>query len=418
MRSPAVVLLALCLCAPRGALAHDMFEGPLGISDLRNASGTAWQPDETPMNAVHRMAGDWMIMVHGLLFAGYDFQATRRGDDAVFSTNWGMVMAQRELAGGELGLRAMLSLEPATVGRGGYPLILQSGESLGGEALHDVQHPHDLFMEVAGIYRRELTDDLGFELYLAPAGEPALGPAGFPHRRSAMSDPLAPLGHHWQDATHISYGVLTGGLFTQTAKLEASWFNGREPDPNRWDFDLRTPDSYSVRLSVNPTPELSVQISGGRLHGPEKLEPGVGVTRVTASFTHDVRIGDSGNVATTFTWGENWADGHPATPAFLLETNVELDEHHTPFARVEYVRKTGHDLALPDSLENQEFDVASLTLGYVYDFDPLWGALVPGVGASTNLDVFDHGLAPAYGHDTGWGVQVFFRLTAPRLMHH
>ena len=415
MRSPAAALLLLSLCAPPGALAHDMFEGPLGITDLRNASGTAWQPDETPMNAVHRMAGDWMLMVHGLLFAGYDYQATRRGDDALFSTNWGMVMAQRELGGGELGLRAMLSLEPATVGRGGYPLILQSGESLGGQPLHDVQHPHDLFMEVAGIYRRELTDDLGVELYLAPAGEPALGPPGFPHRRSAMSDPLAPLGHHWEDATHISYGVLTGGLFTGTAKLEASWFNGREPDPNRWDFDLRTPDSYAVRLSVNPTPELSVQISGGRLHSPEKLEPGVGVTRVTASLTHDVRFGDAGNVATTFVWGENWADGQPATPAFLVETNVELDSHHTPFARVEYVRKTGHDLALPESLANRQFDIGSITLGYVYDFDPLWRALVPGVGGSLNLDVFDPGLEPAYGHRTGWGFQLFVRLTAPRM---
>jgi hypothetical protein len=391
-----------------------MFEGALGIPDSRNASGTAWQPDATPMDGVHFMRDDWMVMVHGLLFGGYDYQSTRRGGDLAFSTNWGMVMAEHELAGGELGLRAMLSLEPATVGRGGYPLLLQSGESLHGEPLHDVQHGHDLFMELAGTYRRELTDDLGCELYLAASGEPALGPAGFPHRRSAMSDPVAPLGHHWQDATHISFGVLTGGLFTRWGKLEGSWFNGRESDENRWDLDLRSPDSYAVRLTVNPTEELSLQVSGGRLNSPERLAPGVGVTRVTASVTHDMPIGEEGNVATMFVWGQNWPQGEPTTPSFLLETNVELDRHHTPFARLEWVEKTGGDLDLPQSLENQKFSIGTATLGYVYDFAPLW-SVVPGVGGALQLDVFDHGLKPFYGHNSAYGFQLFVRLHAPRM---
>ena len=45
--------------------------------------------------------------------------------------------------------------------------------------------------------------------YGAIAGEPALGPVAFPHRNSAMADPLATLGHHWMDSTHITFGVLT-----------------------------------------------------------------------------------------------------------------------------------------------------------------------------------------------------------------
>ncbi|MFI5316952.1 MAG: hypothetical protein ACHQ6T_14725 [Myxococcota bacterium] len=411
MKSLAAVLILLSTMAHAG---DSMFEGPLGISEQRSASGTAWQPDSTPMNAVHFMADDWMLMVHGLAFAGYDYQNTRRGGDQLFSTNWGMAMAERELAGGELELRGMLSLEPATVGRDGYPLLLQSGESLGGKPLHDVQHPHDLFMEVAADYRRALGDDVGFELYLAPAGEPALGPPGFPHRRSAMSDPVSPLGHHWEDATHVSFGVITGGLFTRWGKLEASWFNGREPDENRWDFDIRTPDSYSVRLALNPTPELSVQISGGHLKSPEKLEPDVELTRVTASLTHNFAFGDEGNVATTFVWGTNWPTGEPSTPAFLLETNVELDRHHTPFARLEYVRKTGQDLALPQSLADSQFGIATATLGYVYDFDEI-ASVVPGVGGAASFDVYDGGLAPFYGHTTGYGFQIFFRFSAPRM---
>ncbi len=414
MRSLAGALALSLVASGTAAADADMFSGPLGISDTRNASGTAWQPDETPMNGAHFMTDDWMFMVHGSLFAGYDYQSTQRGDDRLFAPNWGMLMAERELAGGELDLRAMLSLEPATVGRDGYPLLLQSGESLGGKPLHDVQHPHDFFMEVAALYRRALTDDLGFELYLAPSGEPALGPPGFPHRRSAMSNPIAPLGHHWQDATHVSFGVLTGGLFTRMGKLEASWFNAREPDENRWDFDLRAPDSYALRFSLNPTPELSMQVSGGHLKSPEKLEPDIWINRVTASVTHDVAIGAEGNLATTFVYGENWPEHEPPTPSFLLESNLELDRHHTPYARIEWVQKLGRDLVLPESLDNQKFAIWSATLGYVYDFDPVW-SVVPGIGGGFNYDLFARDLEPFYGHRSGWGCQLFFRLTAPRM---
>src|SRR2546426_11636353 len=88
----------------------------------------------------------------------------------------------------------------------------------------------------------------------APAGEPAVGPVAFPHRPSAAADPLAPISHHWQDGTHITFGVVTAGMFTRNVKLEASWFNGREPDENRTNFDYtgRRLDSYSARLTVNP----------------------------------------------------------------------------------------------------------------------------------------------------------------------
>jgi len=140
----------------------------------------------------------------------------------------------------------------------------------------------------------------------------------------------------------------------------------------------------------------------------------VPVTRVTASVTHDAPLGERGNVATTFVWGQNWAEHHPTTPSFLLETNVELDGGHTPFARFEYVVKTGHDLVLGESLENEKFGIASATLGYVYDFAPVW-SVVPGVGAALNFYAYDSDLADFYGRDTAFGGQVFVRFTAPRM---
>ena len=66
-------------------------------------------------------------------------------------------------------------------------------------------------------------------------------------------------------------GVLTAGLYNRWLKLEGSLFHGREPDENRWNFDFGALDSWSARLSVNPTAETSLQISYGFLKSPEAL---------------------------------------------------------------------------------------------------------------------------------------------------
>src|SRR5256886_13713275 len=109
----------------------------------------------------------------------------------------------------------MVSAEPWTIGSRGYPLLVQSGESYQGAPLHDRQHPHDLFMELAGLYERPVARKLGLSLYLAPVGEPAVGPVAFPHRPSAGDDPLAPICHHWQDRRHITVRRRTAGGLTR-----------------------------------------------------------------------------------------------------------------------------------------------------------------------------------------------------------
>ena len=245
----------------KGMAASDMMTAPLGIPMTRDGSGTSWQPDSSPMAAIHANIGEWQFMLHGVAFLGLDSQGSARGDAQFNSVNWLMGMASHPLGAGVISARVMMSLEPLTVGGFGYPLLLQTGESWRGLPLHDRQHPHDLFMETALMYTAPITDDIGAQFYAAPAGEPAFGPVAFPHRVSARSNPLAPIGHHWQDSTHISYGVVTAGVFGRLWKVEGSWFNGREPDENRYNFDLRTPDSFSARLSVNPSSNLSLQAS-------------------------------------------------------------------------------------------------------------------------------------------------------------
>lgn len=389
---------------------QSMMTETLGLPMNRVGSGTAWQPDSTPMYAAHLMADGWTLMGHGLVFGGYDYQGSRRGGGQAFSTNWFMMMAQHELLGGEFGARLMMSLEPWTLGGQGYPLLLQSGEAYRGLPLHDRQHPHDLFMEMAATYTHAITKDLAFELYGGPVGEPALGPVAFPHRESAAADPFAPLSHHWMDSTHVSFGVLTAGLFTRYVKLEASWFNGREPDENRWDFDFRRMDSFSTRLNVNPTRDLSLQVSYGFLKSPEQLEPRISVHRVTASATYNRALASGGNWATTAAWGRNIGSSGKPTDALLLESNLDLDTRNVVFGRAEYVRKTSEDLDVP--VPGAVFNLGAISFGYLRDFQ-LANAVSIAPGVMLTLNLIDGRVSSFYRSQTPVGVAAFIRLRPP-----
>jgi hypothetical protein len=396
----------------RGTGAMTM-DGPLGIPMERTGSGTTWLPDVTPMHAYHAMAGSWELMLHGVAFGLYDKQGSRRGAEQFTSVNWGMLMATRQLGSGRLQLRSMLSAEPFTVGAQGYPLLLQTGETYRGEPLHDRQHPHDLFMELAGLYERAIGKRLGVSLYVAPVGEPAIGPVAYPHRPSAMNDPFAPIGHHWQDATHITFGVLTAGIFTHSLRLEGSVFNGREPDENRTNFDYagRSLDSYAGRLMWNPTPAWSLSGSYAYLESPESLNPDESVHRVDASVMNGHTFGRHGEFATTFVFGANRHAGASAwEPSYLLETNYEFAGAHSVFGRAEYVRKSAAELVLGAPGPSGGFDVAALAGGYVYEFDRV-GTVRTGIGGRASVNFIPSALEPFYGARTpsGFGIYVRFR---------
>ena len=156
------------------------------------------------MGGLHLMRGDWMLMVHGFANVIYDNQSGKRGDDQLFSSNMVMGMAQRPLGPGTVGFSSMLALEPATIGRKGYPLLLQTGETANGRnSLIDRQHPHDLFMELAASYSRPRSDQSSVFAYIGLPGEPALGPPTFMHRFSGVDNPEAPITHHWLNSTEV-----------------------------------------------------------------------------------------------------------------------------------------------------------------------------------------------------------------------
>lgn len=387
--------------------------GVLGITMDRMGSGTTWIPDAVPLPSRHQMVGRWSVMLHGFVFGEYDHQSGPRGDNQWGVINWGMLMASRPLGSGQLQLRTMLSLDPATVTSRGYPLLGQTGETYKGEPLRDRQHPHDFWKELGVLYEVPLTPNVGLTLYAAPSGEPALGPVAFMHRPSAMDNPIAPLGHHWQDATHISFGVLTAGVFTRFWKLEGSYFNGREPNEKRWDFDRIRLDSYSGRFTVNPDAHWSFTLGYGFLKSPEALHPGVSVHRATASVLHSSRFGQYGQVATALVWGSNSA--HETTHALGLESEVIFDDRNTLLTRFEVVQKPAEDLfpATDPHSGDAPLSLSSLSLGYVRELISA-RALTLGLGVRGTLNFFPSELEPFYGSSTPTGLVVYLRVRPAR----
>ena len=332
-------------------------------------SGTDVQPTSTPLEMVMRQKGNWMLMFHGEVFLNEVQQSGPRGADKFFSTNWFMPMAQRRLGKGTLILRTMLSLEPATVSSQRYPELFQQGETAYGRPIVDGQHQHDFFMELAALYDYKLNEKTLLSLYLAPVGDPAMGPPAYPHRASASEDPVAPLGHHFEDSTHIASDVITLGAAYHNVRLEASGFHGREPDEDRWDIDSGKIDSWSARLTANPAQNWSFQYSFAQLHSPEAIAPDEDIRRMTASLMYNRPI-RNGNWASLLLWGRNQSlrDGNVGN-AYLVESTLKFLNRNYAWMRIENADRTNQlvlgENPLPPGFTERFFTrVQAYTAGY------------------------------------------------------
>ena len=343
----------------------------------------------------------WMFMVHGEAFLNDMQQSGPRGGDKLFSTNWLMPMAQHDLGPGKLTLRTMLSLEPATITERRYPELFQVGETAFGKSIVDGQHPHDLFMEIAALYDLPFGNNALFSIYLAPVGDPAIGPTAYPHRASASENPVATLGHHLQDSTHIAADVITAGLTYKKARLEASGFHGREPDENRWNIDQGRLDSYSARLTVTPAANWSSQFSAARITSPEVLAPHDDQLRMTASVSYNRPL-SRGNWASTLLWGRTRTIGQ-AQPfnGYLAESTLKFANTHYVWTRIENVDRSHELLGTDLFAESFLARVQAYTIGYARDFHIVEHAETA-IGAQITFYEKPAFLSPVYGdHPTG-----------------
>ena len=378
-----------------------------------DTAGTSAQPNSTEEPMIMRYRGKWMFMFHGEAFLSAAQQSGPRGDDKVFSTNWFMPMAQRQIGRGRLTFRTMLSLEPATVTHRFYPLLFQQGETAFGKPINDGQHPHDFIMELAALYDLRLGEHGLLSFYAAPVGDPAMGPSAYAHRASAAENPVASLGHHLQDSTHIADDVVTGGLAYKAARIEFSGFHGREPDEFRWDIDSGAIDSWSTRVTVQPGQNWSAQYSFAHLTSPEQLHPAEDVQRMTASVSYNLPMA-SGRWASTLLWGRNRVlQTGEVFNGYLAESTLRFAEHNRVWGRIENVDRTtelllGRQPEPPGFEENFLARIQAYTIGYDHDF-PLFPGLSTALGGEVTFYGKPDFLTPLYGRHPA-GAILFIRV--------
>jgi hypothetical protein len=383
---------------------------------MEQASGTARNPDAAPMSMLMSSEGKWTLALHGQAFLNRASDSGPRGGAETFSTNWVMGTASRSLAGGTLAFRSMLSLEPATIPHRRYPELFQTGETAFGKQIIDGQHPHNFFMELAAEYLHPIGHATGY-LYVAPVGDPAIGPVAFPHRDSAMELPQAPIGHHLEDSTHISYNVITAGAIEGPVTLEASAFHGGEPDERRWRIEGGRINSWAARLRIRPTRNLDVQVSHGWLTKPETIEPGY-ATRTTASLSYTLQR-SAVAWSSTLAWGHAYKEVHDRElNAWLVESTLRLFSRNHLTIRAESVDK---DELFPHpilkvvprpALPVRVFLVKAYTLGYTFDVIRA-ASSTTGIGANVTRYTFPSILQGFYSpHPHSVIVYLRFRLGA------
>ena len=385
--------------------------GPMNMAETASwlpsphvSSGTSWQPAPVPTNEWMWKRGGWELMAHGVIFVDYNQQGGPRGEGKAESVNWGMLMEQHRLGSGTILFRQMFSAESLTSPHPGFPELLQTGETYRGEPLVDHQHPHNVFAEVAMLYSLPIKEKISWEFYGGPSAEPALGPVTYLHRASASELPLAPLGHHLQDSTHTSFGVVTTGFVIDRVKLETSAFNGREPNEQRWSIQLAELDSWSGRAIVAPTRNWTAQYSIGRLEHPEELEPG-SQWRETASVEYN-RPFARGNWATTMLWGRvHKLATNAHLNSYLLESTLNFGRRNYVFSRLELVDK---DELFPNAPVHPGYRIGAYTFGGERDIvhQRVWQL---GLGADATCYSKPTALDAAYGNQPV-SFQIFLRM--------
>jgi hypothetical protein len=441
----------------------NMMKPPSNLIDVilnHTTSGTTAEPASTPVSMIMRSDRGWMLMLHGTASISDTQQhaasnptgsspdtcaqlnlpcdtPVTRGGDKLFSTNWIMPMAMRQLGArgqhGQLTLRTMLSLEPATISSRRFPELFQQGETAFGKPIIDGQHPHDFFMELAALYDLRLGEHTLLSLYAAPVGDPAIGPTAYPHRLSASEDPIAALGHHQEDSTHIAFNVFTGGLTWRWLRFEESGFHGAEPTEQRWGFQPspngHAVDSSSSRITYAPTKNLSAQYSIAHIVSPEALYPREDQQRQTASIMYNLPFGrstadssHSNNWSTTLLWGrtkslpENGGDNSKEN-SYLLESLLKFRTRNYVWTRIENAGRSNELLIPPGSALPPNFTetplahVAAYSFGYDRDYR-IAPRLLAAPGAQFTTYTTPSPLISTYGaHPFGAVAFVRFRIT-------
>jgi hypothetical protein len=365
-----------------------------------------WVSAATLATAQDRPEWNWNADANA--FFGFNYQERKFTDFSAWeSQNWIMAGAERRSSTDRVRASAMLSFEPFTLMDIGSPQAFQTGETFNNAPLIDYQHPHDLIMGLGADYQRTqglITLLIGADL----VGSPTLGPTPFMHRPSAIENPQAPLSHHNMDSSHITHGVVRGGIGLGAWRLEGSWFHGQEPDEDRLDLDLGEPDSYAARVSWTRGP-WSAQVSAAHLTQPERLNP-FDADRITASVARDSADPERG-LSWLAAFGQN-REIHGNLEAYLVEGTLRTSAMNTFYWRLESVAKDILDAGFHPNFVHlhRQSQVGAFTAGYIRNVlrTPA-GSL--GIGGDLTAYAVPDNLREGYGSPLSF--HLFLRYRAP-----
>jgi hypothetical protein len=220
------------------------------------------------LSATSAFAQEWHVFGRGAVFAT---SVTETGpanpENRFFSTNWLEAGVRRSFGDDfSVELRGRGSLEPYTVPREGYPQLLQYVSAESGGPLIDHMRAQDALQEALVRMRwRVLRVDL------APVADPPLGSTSYAQRASSIDFAEAPFAYDVQESFHLATKLAGGAVDTKFVTVEGAVFHAATTTGRHSTIPNGNVDSWSGRVTVHPTPALSIQASRGEL-GDERRQ--------------------------------------------------------------------------------------------------------------------------------------------------
>jgi hypothetical protein len=371
----------------------------------------------------------WWFTANATL--AYQNEGSKRGDTQVGLRDWEMFTLLKGSGATIWTFSAMTTSAPFTLGGNGAPQLLQSGGTYRHAFVHDRTHPMPALMRLDGQWHYSFSPSRSVSVSAGPVGAPALGPDPWQHRPSTAGDFAAPLGHHWQDATHQSFGVVTAGGGLGRLQVETSLFNARESDEDHPVVDFRDArlDSWSARVRWAVGDGIDAAAWTGWLAKPHRLDPATNMHRRGASLA----------VRRASPWHGEWSSllvvaqnvhyhgvgshhllhKEPGDPPYMkarnvmAESSLDIGSRNTIFGRVEYVEKNGEELGFLGGNLMVAYPVKSLVLGASREVAQRWSHSVD-VGARGTLNFIPESLKLTYGTTAPKGVALHLRLRPTR----
>lgn len=398
---------------------HQMAMGPKDCSEME-----IWDYSSGSCKPLNKGKPAKMWMLHGNAFLVQTLAEGPRGRSEFAVPN--MIMGDVGSTVGErhyLNVNLMMTFEKWTFPKRGYPELLQIGEHDGEDQPYiDAQHPHS-----SPIMGLTLSDTIRIgegkdhlRIFFAPRGQPTDGPIAFMHRPTGMVNPDAPLGHHvGQDVAHITSTVFGASLALGRTRVEASTFNGAEPESTKVDLPLGKLNSYSARLIYKFSQDWSAMVSAAQLKDPEPHDPDITkVERYSASLYGQHQMSSGWMFHNTTIFGlVNFYDRISALRSVLHEFWLhQKDVPHNFWGRVEFVERAPAQLGILGNANSLGPKwVTALTAGYTHDLRHFNFGTV-GLGTSITKNFIPSEFENSYGGDPISG-RIFIQLSGMGMGH-